>query len=237
MSTPDSLCARVLKGKYFPNCDFMSASKKKNASHTWRASLEGRKVLQLGCIKRIGDGSSTNIWCDQWLPGGLGMKPIHCKDEANVELVSNLLNTDGRSWDEDVLDLNLVPLDAVAAKRIPLGRLSTDTWAWSGERHVNYTVKSRYRLLVEKEAQHRDYLKQKATHSSNSGDPIWKSIWSCKVPPKVRVFWWRLIHDYIPSRANLHHRHINPLSTCDTCGACGETTFHALLECNYARRF
>ena len=35
MTNPDSLCARVLKGKYYPQGDFMSAGKKKNASHTW----------------------------------------------------------------------------------------------------------------------------------------------------------------------------------------------------------
>ena len=38
-------------------------------------------------------------------------------------------------------------------------------------------------------------------------------------------------------RANLHRRHIDPLNTCDTCGACDETTYHALLECTYARQF
>lgn len=51
------------------------------------------------------------------------------------------------------------------------------------------------------------------------------------------LFWWRILHDYIPSRANLHRRHIDPISTCNTCGARDETTFHALLECTYARCF
>jgi hypothetical protein len=45
MMNPESLCVRVLKGKYFHQGDFMSARKKKNASHTWRAILAGRKVL------------------------------------------------------------------------------------------------------------------------------------------------------------------------------------------------
>jgi hypothetical protein len=51
------------------------------------------------------------------------------------------------------------------------------------------------------------------------------------------VFWRRLINDYIPSRANLHWRHVDPLNICETCGASAETTFHALFECTYARMF
>jgi hypothetical protein len=60
MTNPTSLCA-VMKGKYYPNSDLMTSNKKKNASHTWQAILMGRIVLELGPIKRIGDGTSTNI--------------------------------------------------------------------------------------------------------------------------------------------------------------------------------
>ena len=92
MVNPESLCARVLKGKYYHTSDFMSATKKKNASHTWRAILTGRKVLQMGCIRRIGDGQSTNVWSDQWLPGGIGLKPVSRMDGATAERVCDLLN-------------------------------------------------------------------------------------------------------------------------------------------------
>ena len=237
MVTPESLCTRVLKGRYYPNYDFMSATKKKGASHTWRAILAGRKVLQMGCIRCIGDGITTNIWRDQWLPGGVGLKPLCHKDGVVAEQVSDLLSSDGLSWDGVALDQNLVPLDAAAARRIPLGRSMVDTWAWSGERHGLYSVKSGYRMLAASEAQQRDFVQRKATNSNHGADPIWQKLWKCKVPPKVRVFWWRVLNDYLPSRANLHRRHIDPLSTCDTCGAREETTFHALVECTYARRF
>uniref|UniRef100_A0A0A9GKT5 Uncharacterized protein n=1 Tax=Arundo donax TaxID=35708 RepID=A0A0A9GKT5_ARUDO len=50
MLKPDSLCARVLKGQCFPNTDFLSATRKKHSSHTWRAILAGRDVLSKGLI-------------------------------------------------------------------------------------------------------------------------------------------------------------------------------------------
>ena len=68
MTRPDSLCAKVLKGRYFHDSDFLSASRKKHASHTWRAILAGREVLQQGLIRRMGNGSATRIWENRWMP-------------------------------------------------------------------------------------------------------------------------------------------------------------------------
>jgi hypothetical protein len=212
MVNPESLCARVLKGKYYHSKDFMTATKKKNASHTWCAILAGRKVLRMGCIKRIGDGQSTNIWKDQWIPGGIGMKPVRRMEGATTEQVCDLLSPDGRSWDENALNQNLTPLDAAAVRQIPLGRSLQDIWAWSGERHGLYTVRSGYRLLASAAAQHRSYVQSRVAHSNHLNDPLWQKFWKCKVPPKVRVFWWPILNEYIPSRSNLHRRHIDPLS-------------------------
>jgi len=67
MERPDSLCARVLKGRYFHDKDFLEATRKKHASHTWRAILAGRDVLTKGLVRRIGDGTTTSIWREKWI--------------------------------------------------------------------------------------------------------------------------------------------------------------------------
>lgn len=79
MTSPDTLCSRVLKGKYFPNGDFVTARNKKKSSDTWRAILVGRKALDCGLIRRVGDGESMNIWNDRWIPGAIGGRPICLK--------------------------------------------------------------------------------------------------------------------------------------------------------------
>jgi hypothetical protein len=56
---PKSLCARVLRGRYFHDVDFLHSARRKHASHTWRAILAGREVLERGMIKRIGNGVQT----------------------------------------------------------------------------------------------------------------------------------------------------------------------------------
>lgn len=120
--------------------------------------------------------------------------------------------------------------------RIPVGRSQDDFWAWSAEKHGQYSVRSAYRLLAAKDAQNRAHAGPTSS-ISNIEESVWKVLWKLAVPPKVRVFWWRVIHNYIPSRANLHHRHIEKLSYCEVCGAQAETTFHTSIECTYAEQF
>jgi hypothetical protein len=60
---PDSLCARVLKGKYYPNSDFLSATKRRRSSATWRSILHVRDVLRRGLINRVSPGD-IDVWND-----------------------------------------------------------------------------------------------------------------------------------------------------------------------------
>jgi hypothetical protein len=76
MTNPTSLCARILKGKYFPNSNILQAKKGKHTSHTWRAIYDGKNVLQKGIIKRIGNGQNTKVWEDNWIPNRKTMKPL-----------------------------------------------------------------------------------------------------------------------------------------------------------------
>jgi hypothetical protein len=151
MTRPYSLCARVLKGKYYPHGDFLSARKKKHASHTWHAILAGRKALNLGLIKWIGDGTQTNVWTDNWIPEGIGFKPIYRKETATTYQVSELINHVNMTWDQEALETNFIEADVQAVKRVPLGRSAVDVWAWLGEKHGLYTVKSAYRVLADLE--------------------------------------------------------------------------------------
>jgi hypothetical protein len=102
MVQPDSLCARVLKGKYFPDTDFLQATVPRNSSATWRAIVAGREALNLGLIKRIGDGRSVSVWHDNWIPGTRTRKPsvqISTQPgEEELNMVSDLIDHDIGCW-------------------------------------------------------------------------------------------------------------------------------------------
>ena len=123
-------------------------------------------------------------------------------------------------------------IDADAILRTSIRGLGDDVWAWEPEKHKFYMVKSPYKLLDARRQQ--DGNDEAA---GTSGDDSWRRIWKLDVPPKVRVFWWRVINEFLPAKQVLHRRHIEPVATCDTCGSQEESIGHVLMDCTIAKIF
>lgn len=145
---PESLCARVLKGRYYHDCDFLAATRKKHASHTWHAILAGKEVLQRKLVPRISNGETTHIWCDRWLPGHFGGRPVTIPDEPQVQMVADLISPSG-GWNEELIKDIFPFIDEEAILRIKIGGGGEDSWAWEPEKHGLYSVKSTYRLIYQ----------------------------------------------------------------------------------------
>lgn len=107
-----------------------------------------------------------------------------------------------------------------------------DVWAWEPEKHGFYSVRSTYRLLNQERI--RRMTPQEASISETA---IWKVNWKLKLPPKVRVFWWRVMHDFLPTKQIMHRRHLEPVANCDICGAAEETVKHIMCDCTVAKAF
>lgn len=58
---PDSLLAKVYKGRYFASSTFLECEKGYKPSYAWRSSLFGRELLRKGLIKSIGNGKGTFV--------------------------------------------------------------------------------------------------------------------------------------------------------------------------------
>lgn len=76
LDDPDSLSAQVLKAAYFPGSDLLGAELGSHPSQIWRAILGGRDILSQGIIRRIGDGETTMIWEQNWIPRDGVKRPI-----------------------------------------------------------------------------------------------------------------------------------------------------------------
>jgi hypothetical protein len=92
LQEPASLSARILKAVYFPQGDFLRANLGSTPSKIWRLVLDGREVLQLGLIKRIGMGSTTSIWSTDWLLSDNMQRPVPSTAPHPPQLVSELID-------------------------------------------------------------------------------------------------------------------------------------------------
>lgn len=230
---PDSLCAQVLKAKYFPDGHLPDTVPAGNASQTWRAIEHGLELLKRGVIWRVGDGASLRIWRDNWIPRPLGMRPIGTTRACRLRRVEHLIDQEGRAWDETLLRRYFYPCDVAEIMKIKIPWSRCADWlAWNFEKSGMFTVKSAYRLAFQ--------LKHGSDRTESSSRPeggrrLWKNIWSAHVPSKVRVFAWKVVRNGLPTRANKHRRHLESQSDCELCGWAREDVFHAVVACPHAK--
>ncbi|OEL33561.1 hypothetical protein BAE44_0005421 [Dichanthelium oligosanthes] len=56
-----------------------------------------------------------------------------------------------------------------------------------------------------------------------------------KIPPEIRIFWWRVINNFMPTKAELRRRHVIQESHCEVCGVPVEDLYHVAVDCPVAR--
>jgi hypothetical protein len=64
----ESLCARVLRAKYYPHGDILKAGPKAGSSYTWQSIFAELSTFKRGYIWRVGNDERINIWTDPWIP-------------------------------------------------------------------------------------------------------------------------------------------------------------------------
>ena len=92
LTNPDSLCARVLKAKYYPLCSVLEATSRDGISYAWHSILKGVELLRQGIIKRVGDGSTINVWNDRWLPRLWCRRPATPRGHSVITKASELID-------------------------------------------------------------------------------------------------------------------------------------------------
>jgi hypothetical protein len=100
---PNSLCARLLRAKYWPDGNLWTAKEGPGISYTWRSLVRGLRAMEKGIIWRIGDGSSVHIWEDPWIPTGSSRRPRTPRGGTLLSKVSELIDPYTGSWDTELV--------------------------------------------------------------------------------------------------------------------------------------
>ena len=140
----------------------------------------------LFCPLKIGAGSRTNTnFQSVRRPGVL------------AERVSDLYIPCTRVWDEEIVRNSFTVLEAEEVLKIkPSTSILNDVMAWAFEKNGTYSVRSAYRMLKNEQAAKAMAATGEARASRE--DQAWSLVWKLNVPPKVRVFWWRVLHNFLP---------------------------------------
>ena len=120
LQEPATLSAQILKASYFPEKSILEAELGSRPSQIWRAIIEGPDVLKQGFIRRIGNGRTTDIWNDNWIPKETIPRPITSLVAAPPRRVSELLQPAAAAWNVGLVRLVFLPFDADAILKIPV---------------------------------------------------------------------------------------------------------------------
>jgi hypothetical protein len=152
--------------------------------------------------------------------------------KSRIRKVKDIIDHEKMEWKEEVVNKIFMPHDAEEILKIRLPKADTkDFVSWKLEKSGHFLVRSAFKLALNEK------MGIIASNSSSKDGErgFWKNIWKANVPPKVRVFAWKLATDSLAVQENQSRRIPNLLPTCNICGMGDETGYHAVMECMTSR--
>lgn len=235
LTDPNSLCSRVLKGRYFLDSDFWSAPKPRSASFTWRSILFGRELLKKGVRWAVGDGSTIKITKDKWIPGvqaGMVNTRFPIPDDVTVDW---LMNPERNAWDEEIVKAVFNDDIAREVLQVPISRHGGEDFvSWPHDKRGLFTVRSAYNLVRSNLFVVAQSSNGRGQHSgANVDSQFWKALWTINAPGKMLIHLWRSVHDCLPTGFQLRRRHVPATEGCIFCGH-DDRIEHVFLVCPFA---
>jgi hypothetical protein len=94
-----------------------------------------------------------------------------------------------------------------------------------------FTVRSAYNLALDL----KNNTPPNSSGNLNGDRGLWKTIWNTGVPPKVKIFTWRLAANSLAVQVNRSRRIPNVVPVCTICGMKEEDGYHATMKCTKAK--
>ncbi|XP_011008594.1 PREDICTED: uncharacterized protein LOC105113923 [Populus euphratica] len=181
--------------------------------HIWKI-LQSREGCRSWFIKRIGNGSSTSLWYDYWLPDGkklIDILPLRVLTSTGLSwasMVSNIIH--GSCWNfPNILELestwNTITFNPHLARE--------DQLIWTGHHSGEFTIKSAWELIRDKRLTNNMY----------------HLLWFKGHIPRQSFILWLASLGRLRTLDRLHGAETN--TTCILCGLHVETHEHLFFEC------
>lgn len=226
LTQPDSLATKIFKARYFADGSFLQAKLGANPSYVWRSIFASQELLQRGCYRRIGNGRTTNIWGEPWLPDKDAPLLVTPRSEFHgLATVSSLIDPETSDWDVPLLNEMFCDRDVELIRKIPVSLSYEDQWCWRDDIRGIYTVKHGYKLNTV------------GAGVELSPFTSWSRLWKSRFPPKVLNFIWRCARAILPTRTILLGRGVMIDVECPLCHSHPETPLHLFRQCIHTSAF
>ncbi|XP_048591584.1 uncharacterized protein LOC125576203 [Brassica napus] len=225
---PDSLVARVLRGRYYRMTSPLREVSASNPSYVWTSIYAARKLLLLGIRQKIHSGYEIKVWEDQWIPTipARPATPVAPVMHPNMR-VSDLINQELKEWDVGLLENYVHPDDIPLIRSMAISSAHRrDTFCWNYTKNGQYTVKSGYWVAqnLMKPEEDKKILEPSITK-------LQAFAWTLKAPRKMCHLIWQLITGQVAVTRNLARRNMRCDNYCPRCGELEESVTHAIFEC------
>ncbi|XP_042969098.1 uncharacterized protein LOC122301783 [Carya illinoinensis] len=175
------IASKVLKAKYFPSSDFLSAKVRGSDSFVWKSITTARPLLAEGLLWKIGNGNSVRVWSNRWLPTPTSFKvqsPLRILGSGAT--VSSLIDQDTHSWNLPLIQNVFLLEEAAIISKLHISPCnSRDRLTWRCTTNGMFTIKSAYHLQVSMN----DSRNKQGSRPPNQG-ALWKQLSKLKVPSK-----------------------------------------------------
>ncbi|XP_048605487.1 uncharacterized mitochondrial protein AtMg00310-like [Brassica napus] len=115
---PNSLVARVLRGRYYRLSSPLRVNSASRPSYVWTSISAARKLLLLGIRQKIHSGYEVKVGEDPWIPTTPARPAIPVAPVMHPNMrVIDLINHAAKDWDVGLLE-NYVNLDDIPLIRI-----------------------------------------------------------------------------------------------------------------------
>lgn len=168
------------------------------------------------------------------MPNSSSRKIVTSRGNRVLTRVNELIEPVSGEPDENFIREFFWPIDVDRILQIPLHQDDTEDYvAWHLTKTGVFSVRSAY---YKQWGDSYGSTEPSSLSSGSAPHPIWKKLWSLKVPNKVKIFCWRSLHNAIPCFGVLVDQHISTSAQCPVCKQHAEDVAHALSGCTRVRQ-
>lgn len=171
-----------------------------------------------------------------WISGdaiGLQMGGgVELCEQIPVFKVCELIDQNNHSWNTPML-AHIFPTNVV-------NRILTTPLRWTAGKDELWWPHTSNGILSVKSVYHalkgqKRLLQNEPSTSSGISPFLWQTIWNSKVPQKIKIFLWKVVHNILPVQQNLFKKRITRSNVCPICQKEMESIEHAFLRCDWTR--